>query len=165
MKSSEEQKEYKKQWYMENKKRILLKRKQYYTDNIDKIKSNVKRYYENNKDKTHKRQYSWRKNKRDTNPMYKMMCNIRGRLSKYLHLKKNNRTQDLLGCSPEFLKNWLEGQFEEGMNWDNHTKNGWHIDHILPLCAAETEDDIKILSHFSNLQPLWSEENLSKGGR
>ncbi len=51
------------------------------------------------------------------------------------------------------------------MSWDNHTKYGWHIDHIIPLASAKTEEELKSLCHYTNLQPLWAKENLSKGAK
>jgi hypothetical protein len=55
----------------------------------------------------------------------------------------------------------LEKQFVVGMSWDN--RNKWHIDHIIPLSSAKTEEEIYKLAHYTNLQPLWAEDNLSKG--
>jgi hypothetical protein len=49
------------------------------------------------------------------------------------------------------------------MSWDNHGK--WHIDHIIPLASAETEEDIYRLSHYTNLQPLWAEDNWRKNSK
>ena len=49
------------------------------------------------------------------------------------------------------------------MSWDNHKLNGWHIDHITPLSLAKTEDDVHKLCHYTNLQPLWCNENYKKG--
>ena len=48
------------------------------------------------------------------------------------------------------------------MSWDNHKLNGWHIDHITPLSSAKTEDDVHKLCHYTNLQPLWCNENYKK---
>ena len=70
-----------------------------------------------------------------------------------------------MGCSPQFLKEYLENQFTEGMSWDNHSQYGWHIDHIIPLSSANTEEEIYNLCHYTNLQPLWAEENLRKSDK
>ena len=53
----------------------------------------------------------------------------------------------------------------EKMTFDNHGLHGWHLDHIIPLSTAKTEEDIIKLCHYTNLQPLWAEENLSKGNK
>jgi hypothetical protein len=80
-------------------------------------------------------------------------------------LVKTDRSHELFGCSVDQLRNHLESQFQEGMTWENHGVHGWHIDHIVP-CAAfnltNKEDRLKCF-HYSNLRPLWAQENWSKG--
>jgi hypothetical protein len=49
------------------------------------------------------------------------------------------------------------------MNWSN--RNLWHIDHIIPLASAKTEEEMIKLCHYTNLQPLWAIENMSKGSK
>jgi hypothetical protein len=71
----------------------------------------------------------------------------------------------MIGCTPQFLKEHLEKQFKDGMNWENYGLYGWHIDHIIPLSSAEDEDGVYKLCHYTNLQPLWAKENLSKGSK
>jgi hypothetical protein len=51
------------------------------------------------------------------------------------------------------------------MSWENYGFYGWHIDHIIPLCSAKNEEELKRLCHYTNLQPLWSTDNLSKGSK
>ena len=74
---------------------------------------------------------------------------------------------ELVGCSPDELVAHLEGQFKPGMTWDNHGRHGWHIDHIIPLAAADVSDpeQVALVAHYTNLQPLWAKENLSKGSK
>ena len=71
----------------------------------------------------------------------------------------------LIGCTKEFLKQYLENRFKIGMSWDNYSMNGWHIDHIKPCCKFNLEnlEELKKCFHYTNLQPLWAKENLSKG--
>ena len=98
---------------------------------------------------------------------------IQFRLSKVLRsrvamaLKKNQKRGSAirdLGCSISELRLYLENQFQPGMSWDNYGK--WHIDHIIPLISFDLTDreQFKKACHFTNLQPLWAEENISKGG-
>lgn len=117
----------------------------------------------------------WRKeyrdNKRANDPIYKLQDVMRTRLGHFVKAKnitKRNRTFEMVGCTPEFLKKHLEEQFynhpktNEAMSWKNHKNDGWHIDHIVPLAKATNEDEMKKLFHYTNLQPLWAEENIKK---
>jgi hypothetical protein len=79
------------------------------------------------------------------------------------NITKKNKTFEIVGCSPQELKEHLEKQFKEGMNWEN--RNLWHIDHIIPLASANTEEELYKLCHFTNLQPLWAEENIKKSDK
>ena len=76
---------------------------------------------------------------------------------------KSKSTEIIIGISFDELKIYLESKFIEGMTWSNYGFNGWHIDHIIPLSSAENEEEIYKLCHYTNLQPLWAEENLKKG--
>jgi len=60
----------------------------------------------------------------------------------------------------EQLKEHLEKQFDENMTWDNYGE--WHIDHIIPLSSANTEEEMYKLCHYTNLQPLWAIDNIIK---
>ena len=73
------------------------------------------------------------------------------------------KTQDMLGCDFYFFKEYIEQQFEEGMNWLNH--GTWHIDHKVPLSVGISTDEILKLNHYTNLQPLWAYENLNKSNK
>lgn len=140
-----------KKWYYENKEYSLNERKKYAINNKEKIKNRTKKYMIN---KYHS----------DINTKIKM--NISRRIRTLL-FKNNKRTIDFLGCSIDELKIHLEKQFEDGMNWDNYGLYGWHIDHIRPCCSFDLTNPIHLKEcfHYSNLQPLWAKENLSKGGR
>jgi hypothetical protein len=80
-------------------------------------------------------------------------------------LSKSNKTLALVGCDSVLLKLHLERQFKKGMTWDN--RNLWHIDHIVPCASFDLTDpdQQKQCFHYTNLQPLWAKENLSKGAR
>ena len=78
---------------------------------------------------------------------------------------KAYKTMELIGCTVEFLRQHLERQFHEGMSWNNHGK--WHIDHIQPCSSFDlTKREEQLMCfHYSNLQPLWAEDNLAKGAK
>ena len=69
-----------------------------------------------------------------------------------------------MGCTIPYLKKYLESQFNEGMTWENHGENGWHIDHIKPCAAFDLTkpEEQKKCFHYTNLQPLWGNENHEK---
>jgi hypothetical protein len=94
---------------------------------------------------------------------YRIKQILRSRLKKALKGRKTEKTMEYIGCDIEFLKTWIEFRFEHDMTWDN---NGtlWHIDHILPVNAFDFEikTDITVCNHWTNLQPLYKEENLIK---
>jgi len=96
----------------------------------------------------------------------KIASNLRNRVNLALCGKnKSESTMRLLGCTIPELFLHLESQFAEGMDWDNHGKHGWHIDHIRPCASFDLadSDQQRQCFHYSNLQPLWAGDNLSKG--
>ena len=104
--------------------------------------------------------------KRRENPTYVLIHNQRIRVWKALKkLKKIDRTLDLIGCTEIELRNHIESKFTDGMSWDNYGKYGWHVDHIRPCSSfdlSEPEQQRQCF-HYTNLQPLWAKDNLSKG--
>lgn len=84
-----------------------------------------------------------------------------------MYLKSKNTklrgTFELVGCTPEELKLHIETQFKEGMSWENYRHDTWHIDHIIPLACDKTKEEIYELCKYTNLQPLWKDENYKKG--
>ena len=68
----------------------------------------------------------------------------------------------LIDCTIEALKHWLSYQFAPGMTWDNYGE--WHIDHVRPCASFDLTDpeQQKQCFHWTNLQPLWAEDNLKK---
>lgn len=102
--------------------------------------------------------------KRDTDIQYRLALRLRIRLWHALKGKtKGGSAVRDLGCTIPQLMKQLESKFKPGMTWDNYGK--WHIDHIKPLIKFDLTDrlQLKIACHHSNLQPLWGEDNLSKG--
>jgi hypothetical protein len=99
-----------------------------------------------------------------TDPIYKMERIYRGRLQKAISgWCRSKRTEEILGCSWEHLKQYIESKFQDGMTWENHGFHGWHVDHIIPLGNANTLEELEKLAHYTNLQPLWAIDNFKKG--
>jgi hypothetical protein len=157
--------------------------KKYKEANKDKMRSYDKKYRDNNKEVVSERKkdaYSknrehylnkaknYRKERKLIDPVYKLYFNVANmiRLSiKENGFSKKSRTHDILGCSYEEFKIYLESKFESWMNWKNHglydgeINYGWDIDHIIPISLAKTEEEILKLNHYTNLQPLCSYTN------
>ena len=130
----------------------------------DKYKVGRKEYFQKNKNKLYKN----RKKRFDSEPLFKISINMRNRLNRFLkskNIKKTNKTFQYVGCTPKFLKQYLEKKFKPGMTWHNHGVYGWHIDHIKPLSRAKTLKGVEILMHFKNLQPMWAKDNLEKSNK
>ena len=132
-------------YYQKNKEKILLQNKNYNTQT------------RNNRKKKYKEDILFKLR-------HILSCRIRD-LLKLKSFEKRQLFNRILGCSPEFLKEYLEQKFYNGMSWENHGIYGWHIDHIIPLSSANSEEEIYGLCHYTNLQPLWAKENLKKNNK
>jgi hypothetical protein len=152
-------------YYELNKEEELKKRKKYYQENKENIIIVKKKYAENNKDKTREMKIKYYKEKRKNDTFWKLKENIRVLIYCSLYhrnFSKKSKTIEILGCSYEEFKIYMENKFEPWMTWENkglyngELNYGWDIDHIIPISSAETEEDIIKLNHYTNLQPLCS---------
>jgi hypothetical protein len=143
-------------------------------DNPLMMKEKLKIFYQKNPEKRKeyrknykKRKHQQRKERRISDPIFNLTNRMRCRIYKYLkimNISKKNKTFDIVGCTPESLKKYLENQFTEGMSWDLFGEH-IHIDHIIPLSSAKTEKELYELCHYTNLQPLWAIENIRKSNQ
>ena len=166
-------------------------KKLYKTSEATRARAKV--WYENNKERRRAYKAEWdRKNKESVKEYNKAYHNkhkdsanakTRDKYASDLHIKfynlvrnayhrvtgkrlRDNKVTDLLGCTLEEYKEYLESKFQEGMTWENHKKDGWHIDHILPLKESEVSEEEKLKRlHYTNTQPLWAKDNISKGNK
>lgn len=119
------------------------------------------------KQKTLEKRRIWEYKKRQNNPTFRLNKNIGFMLWAGLKNKRKNSKsiKERLGYSIDELKEHLESQFKQGMNWDNYGE--WHVDHIQPRTAFNFETcdchGFKKCWALSNLQPLWGLENIEKG--
>jgi hypothetical protein len=147
---------YNKLWREENKEHLISYNKQY--------KQHY--YYNGGKEIVLAYQNEYTRERRKTDPTFKLTKNMRTRL--YNALKGNSkslRTFEVIGCSPEQLKKYLESKFVADMNWINYGE--WHVDHIVPLSKFNltNPDELKKACHYINLQPLWAADNFLKGNK
>lgn len=95
-------------------------------------------------------------------------CRVYGAIKQSTNARPRmpQRTTEMLGCSIQEMKNHLQKQFKSGMTWDNHGTH-WHVDHIVPLSQFDFTNPIQsaLATHYTNLQPMWAQENLMKSDR
>lgn len=151
-----------------NKERIAMTTKKWSLENPDKINDAVKRHRHNNPERAKEIYNKSVKKRKENDPLFRLVCIVRSSLSKNLkrfNINKKDKTSDILGCSFEEFKNYLESKFEPWMTWENRglyngePNYGWDIDHMIPLSSGKSEEEILRLSNFINLQPLCSKIN------
>lgn len=174
-KNKEKVKENHKNWVFKNKDKENNRIKEWQLKNKEKVKENYKNWISKNKEKIKEYRLLNKENRqikdkyrKSIDSVYRISCNVRGLTNKAFKrngFTKNSRTREILGCTFDFLKEYIESKFESWMNWENYGKyngelnHGWDIDHIIPISSAKTEDDVIKLSHYNNLQPLCSKVN------
>lgn len=181
-------------YYSNNKEKESLRKKKQYERDSEKIIEQQLSYYNENKEyrsewvknkrkeqpevfrkygKTYREDHkdninSYYKNRRKTDIQFRLKTTLRNRLLesiKYKSWNKSSKFSEYIGCTLNQLKDHLESQFKEGMTWENHSRTGWHIDHIIPLDSAKTEEELYKLCHYTNLQPMWALDNLKKSNK
>lgn len=164
-------------WRKENIEKARKYAREYEARNKEKRNKKSREWGRKNKDKVKLFQIEFRKNNSGyhseytrnrciTNSLFALKLRVRGRTKKAFFnqgFKKHSKTGVMVGCSWEYLQAHIEQQFTEGMSWAN--RDQWHIDHIVPLASAKTEERLIELCHYTNLQPLWASENMSKGSK
>lgn len=174
----------KKEDYWKNRDYILNRNRIYREKNREVIRAKLKEYYYNNHEKMlasaarsrnkrrkerSQKQYEYKKKRLKTDIAFKITERIRSRINLCLKRYKTIKSQEfktLLGTNDmQVIWKHLEKQFKKGMTRENHGL--WHIDHIIPISSfdlTKPEQQIKCF-HYTNMQPLWAKENLSKGAK
>jgi len=138
-------------------------------------KNTIKQRKWRNNNREHIRNYinEYHKKRRKEDPCFKMDQYFRSQFRTALDDDKAEHTKEIvertLGYTIKEFVVHIENQFEEGMNWNNHSLTGWHIDHKMPvsLLPYDSTDhpNFKKCWALENLQPLWAQDNLSKGNK
>lgn len=156
----------KREYYQKNKEIINKKNKQRYQQNKDAIAKMNKKYVEKNREKVNKRKRAWAKQKENNDPVFKTKKLLRSSIFKAFMRKgwsKNTRTQKVLGCDYKTAIAHLEKTFKDNYGIPvEDAKEELHIDHIVPLSTAKTEEELIKLNHYTNLQYLYASHNLQK---
>jgi hypothetical protein len=137
-----------------------------YHKNSEKIKKQRKNKWKENLEENRKKKNDQTKKRRRANPMSSIAHRLSSRIRDFIRHRnylKTSKTSVMIGCQWDELKNHIESKFVDDMSWSN--RHLWHIDHIVPLARAKSEEEMIKLSHYTNLQPLWAEDNFKKGAK
>lgn len=158
--------QYLKQWRQKNKDKVSLYNKDWRSKNKSRTSANAKEWRKRNQEKCREYRNAYQKKKLISNPLFAVQRRLSRRISLAFSSKgytKRSKMQHIIGCDWQHLMNHIQSLFTNGMSWDN--RNMWHIDHIVPLSSAKSEEEIIRLNHFTNLQPLWASDNQRKGNK
>ena len=166
----EKNRNYNKEYYSREdvKKRQAEYMKDYNKNNKELLSIYKKKWRSENKEKVRTQKNEWIKNKEKNDLSFLLGRLIGSAIRKSFRRNrfgKSSKTTEILGCSFEEFKLYIENKFEPWMTWENRGmyngefNYGWDIDHIIPISSAKTEDDIIRLNHYTNLQPLCSKIN------
>jgi hypothetical protein len=175
--------------FQKNKNKHKEKLKQYRVANKDKIAEQNRTWRENNKEslKQKKKEYAqnnrhvkkaWLDKRKMEDPLFKLSIQIRVNFNNIFNkvldnkLVKNKSSLDILSCSFEEFFSHIEKQFLPWMDFSNHGlckedtfDCSWHFDHIIPISEAKTEDEVYLLNHWSNFQPMCGKRNIIKNNK
>jgi hypothetical protein len=156
----------KREYREKNAERISCYQKKYRQDNFIRISFLMKRYVEKNRYELSRKKLEYIKIKCKSDHIFSLKRRIRRLITISISNKgysKKSKTCEILGCDYKTLIFHLESTFTEGMSWDVRDK--LHIDHIVPMASAKTEEDVIRLNHYTNLQMLWAADNIKKGAK
>ena len=164
--TKEERIAYRRAYYLAHREKEIARSRTWIKNNPEQCAKTKRRYEQTHRTEIRKTRREYVSNRRKTDPLFRLQLNVRRRFNhaiKWLKTKKNRQTFDVLGCDLDTLRRHLESKFDPGMTWDNYGK--WHVDHTIPLAHAQTKAKLEKLCHYTNLAPLWAEDNLKKGAR
>jgi len=169
-----------KKFYEENRDKILDQQKEYVSKNKEScyaankrwrqknsqiVKQYERDYFEANKEKINKRSKLYIEKRKATDPLFafksRLRASVRGAFKRIAQNKPAN-TETLLGVKWEEAKAHFEKLFKPGMTWQNIGE--WEIDHIRPVMTFRL-DELHLINHISNLQPLWRAEHRAKSNQ
>jgi len=154
----------------ETKERLKKNHKKWSEQNKEHRKQYLKEYREKNINKIRKTKRDYERNRKASDPLYKLISNFRTAIYQVLkenRVDKNHSYFDVLRYTPEELIIHLEKQFTDGMTWENYGE--WHVDHKLPITSFNIQEmgDEEFMKCWclDNLQPMWGEENIRKSNK
>jgi len=114
-----------------------------------------------------KRYNAYSKARKQYDPEFRLLTNLRSRLSEALKCKsKSQTTMQLIGADFETFAKWIKFQFEEGMTIENYG-SVWHYDHVLPLSSFNLldEEELQQAMNWLNIRPMTPIKNIQKSNK
>ena len=163
-----------------------VKRRVHTQQRIERESLYQKNYKLNNKDKLDEQRREYEKNKRNSDPNFKLRKELRHAVYAALVInnscKNNMSILKFLPYTIEELKGYLESKFESWMNWNNWRRYDpniwddndpltwtWNIDHIIPQSffqyTSMEDDNFKRCWALDNLRPYSAKQNILDGNR
>lgn len=140
--------------------------KQRYANNKIKKIISARKWVLENPEKRRTISRAYKQKKRMGSTAYVLATRLSARIRSILldlKITKRKKSIDFLGCSVAEFRDYFQSKFVGGMSWERISEI--HIDHVIPISTAKTEEDVIRLSHYTNLQPLWAIDNLKKGSK
>jgi hypothetical protein len=164
----EEKKAYKKKYWEENKHRFVEERRKYREEHREDMRKWHKQDYAKNREKILAEGYRRKKERLKTDSLYRYKEKIGHFVRCGFYRKgfqKPDTTENIVGCTAEELRAYLNETFYKNYGYEYDGTDKVHIDHIIPLATANTEEEVAKLYHYTNLQLLKAEHNQMKSDR
>ena len=164
--NKEKRKEYNKRYYEEHKEERIKYAEKYRAENKEKVAESAKKSNEKCKDRIRKYQEEYCKEQMK-DPVNKMKNRVRltiGNSFKRRNFSKAMHTEEILGCDINSFLEYLSNTYYERYG-EEYKNQPVHIDHIIPLATAKTEEEVIKLCHYTNLQLLKPHDNLKKSAK
>lgn len=154
-------------YYVKNRASVLQRRHKYVAAGRHHAarNANIEKYRERERLYARSRQVQrnrYMRERRRKDLLFRKASRLRCDVNEILRTGNANVSrQRWLGCDGQRLRQHLEQQFAPGMTWENYGQ--WQVDHCKPLGLAANLDELLQLGHYTNLQPLWAQDNIIKG--
>lgn len=163
-KNREARLQWQREYYQKNREKRQQYIKEYDAANLERLIEYRKDYRKINATELNHKKREYIKKKYSVYPLSRFKKRIRTLI--YTKLKnqgytKRSKTFEILGCEYNKFLEHISSKFSDGMSWENYGE--WHLDHIVPVAIAKTEEEVIQLNHYTNFQPLWAIDNLRKG--
>lgn len=158
-----------KKYKLENKEKSKENWLKWRSKNKEELNKRKLEYYYLNKNEINKKALIRTKNRLKEDSLFRFKTRVRGLIRDSFKrsinnkFRKSKKSEDILCCTINFFTEYISSNFSDGMSFENYGK--WHIDHIIPLSTANNEEDVIKLNHYTNLQPLWANDNIRKSNK